>query len=159
MAPTTPVSPTLFIGDVPLNHMDHDPSRVIMPDSPSSYQATPTREPTEKPNTIYIVLQHSKSAGDSKLLSCSKVAGVFQDRKQAIKYMHGLRAKQQPAVRKESREVPTRPEFWCTSSEPDEEDGGFQYTSAYGEEFFVWVEEHEVQKMGEDGGEDVAGKD
>jgi hypothetical protein len=159
MASTTSFSHTLHIGDVQLNLMDHDTSRVIMPDGLSSYHAAPTSEPMEKPNTIYIVLQHSKSAGKSKLLLCSKVTGVFQDRKEAIKCLHGLKDQQVPVVRKESREPVTRPEFWCTSSEPDEEEGGFQNTSTYGEAFFVWVEEHELQTMGEGRGGDVAGKE
>ena len=148
---------TLYIGDVQLNLMDNDTSRVTMPNSPSSYHTPTTREPMEKPNPIYIVLQHSKSAGNSKLLPCSKVAGVFQARGEAVKYVHDLKDKQQPVVRKENGEAAARPEFWCTSSEPDEE-GGFQYISTYGEEFFVWVEEHEIQKEGGDGGGDVVGK-
>ncbi len=69
--------------------------------------------------------------------------------------LHSLKREEKPVVKGErpflafraEEEVPKRPRmnFWCTSEGEVGDECGYRYTTPGGEEFVVWIEEHEVK--------------
>lgn len=141
-----------------LNSYDNtDP--ILMPASPTTTSGTtiytpattniltPTVSKRSSPS-VFIVLQHSESAGRSALLPQSKVLGVFATEEKAMFHLH---------LQKVHRDVPvikdkTPPgsagsyhkSFWCSSAGERGDEWGYRYKSEGGEEFVVWIEEHDV---------------
>ncbi|KAK5175344.1 uncharacterized protein LTR77_000483 [Saxophila tyrrhenica] len=105
--------------------------------------------------SVFIVLQHSESAGKSAMLPVSSVVGVYSSLEEAVERLHSLKQQKGPVVKKKTKEAMEatsrrmasgrRVKLWCTSDGEDEDELGFRYTSALGEEFVVWIEEHELK--------------
>jgi hypothetical protein len=123
-----------------------EPDRVTMPAVKSSYQPTTPYIPKVNPNTIYLVCQHSESAGHSKMLLASNVVGVFNSHEEARKHLHELKAKHHPVVKRQAEEGERAKKIrvWCAGDPNDENECGFMYTIAGGEEYTVWIEEQEL---------------
>ena len=125
--------------------MKIETTNITWPPGLSSYQPA-IQTPTEKSKSLYIVLQHSKAAGTSRMLPYSNIAGVFQTRADAQQYLHILKDKRQPLVKAEGGDDAAAASFWCTGDGTDEDENGFWYKSQSGEESRVWIEEHEIQE-------------
>ena len=138
----------------PIITMDTDDNPVTMPAEPSSYYDSGcTGSPSKTQDPVFIVLQHPKSAGNSAMLPMSNILGVFQTQSAAQKLLHSLVDQHRPRVTAYNYESSRRPAFWNTS-EPGLEatEFGYSYTAASGEEFSVWIEEHELQPRAEEAG-------
>lgn len=106
----------------------------------------------ENKQSVFVVLQHSESAGNSALLPPSTVVGIYTSREEAMDRLHLLKNEDRPLVQ---REVQTRkggrakPDFWCTAGgdgvEGEEGCSGYRYKTKAGEDFVVWIEEHELK--------------
>jgi hypothetical protein len=148
--------PPIYFCPVILTKIAMEPDRVTMPGVKSSYKPTTPYIPKVNPSTIYLVCQHSTSAGHSKMLPASNVVGVFKSHEDARKYLHELKAKHRPVVKHQAEEGEgvKKIRVWCAGDPNDEKECGFMYTSAGGEEYTVWIEEQELSKPkreGEDG--------
>jgi hypothetical protein len=104
-------------------------------------------ENTKQP--VFIVLQHSSSAGNSALLPSSSVMGIFTSREDALDRLHSLKYLPKPTVKPMFATDEKNPwsnlNFWCTNESGDDA-SGYRYKSEGGEEFVVWIEEHELNK-------------
>lgn len=152
----------IHIGLIPLTTHRHSSDCVIMPyRSECRYASTTTTQSAEKQNTIYLVFQHSKSAGYSKLLLYSNAARIFQSHDEAHRFLRELKDKRRPLVKRQGEstdEDEGAPKFWCTADDSDDETDGFEFTSENGEEYVVWIEEHECSQAGSENGELQASK-
>ena len=109
----------------------------------SSNETTLVETSTE---TVYIVLQHSGSAGNSALLPVSTVKGIFRTRQEARSFLQRAKHEEHPLTR--DLGGPGLPRFWNTSTAADMDGDGCKYTAANGEDFVLWIEEHEVAAPG-----------
>ncbi len=121
--------------------------------SPQSFRDFNTPSPPNQEHTsmrtIFVVLQHSLSAGHSALLPITSIMGLFFTREEAVEQLKALPRGQIPAVKRKvgGGDVRQGLRFWCTAGEGEGDvdgDLGFSYAGASGEEFLVWVEEHQV---------------
>ncbi|KAK3708000.1 hypothetical protein LTR37_011693 [Vermiconidia calcicola] len=115
--------------------------------TPSTTSMANTNTPTTTPNSnpAHIVLQHSKSASHSPLLPFSNIVGVFAKRDEALTCLHSLKDQRLPFNEARAWRQPGGvPQYWNTSDGQDGDECGYQYISRTGEEFVVWMEEHEI---------------
>ena len=111
---------------------------------PSSYiTPTPASEP-DCHDTVFIVLQHSKSTGS--ILPYSNVVGVFRSREDAQRCIRELKQIQRPLVRSQSEigNGEKQVKVWCTSDGNEVEEMRFQFLGESGEEFVLWIEKHQL---------------
>lgn len=131
--------------------MDTSKKPVTMPSDMSSYNAETTpndddMKTNDDAGMVYIVFQHSRAAGQSALLPFSNVLGVFDDYGRARGLLHKLKAERKPLVRTQAVDRSAGLQFWNTGGAGEEDLDGYQYVSEHGEEYVVWIEEHELQK-------------
>lgn len=147
----------------------HETRPVMMPATPTTTSGTTSGTPTTtdtvtptprahettnatstRPNapSVFVVLQHSESAGRSALLPQSKILGIFTTEEQAKFHLQLQKVHRKiPLIRDKTAPgsiLDFSKAFWCTSTGEDPDEWGFRYQSEAGEEFVVWIEQHDV---------------